>query len=101
MSSLPTLCALFTLEEGKGSWRLRLFPSGPPYVVAGLDLLGECAGLGAPEHASLDQLMIESRAGYQRRVLADGAIEITVTTEAASRALCKWLEALVASSRRL
>jgi hypothetical protein len=90
------LLALFTPEGGQDAvWRVRLFPAPPPCDVPSLTPEGEFLGLGAPNFDELDKHMLEARAAYRKRQHSSGVTEVTASTTAGSKALCKWVAALI------
>jgi hypothetical protein len=86
-------------EPEGDTWKLRLPPGPERGLIPGLDAAGEIAGLGEPDFAELDRRMVERRAGYQRRVLATGVVEVSATGQRAKGVVLDWLSDML--SRRL
>jgi hypothetical protein len=95
------MLVLFTpSDQHEACWRVRVFPPPVPGELPGLNQEGECDGLGFPDYTSLDDLMLRRRAGYGKRVHANGVTEITASSEAGGTALRDWVELLIEATRK-
>jgi len=97
------LLVLFTPADDAKTWRVRMFPIPLPDPVPGLSSDGECEGVLLGDLSplvALDQAMAHRKAGYQKRLHSSGAMELTATTDGAALALCEWVAALIAASKK-
>jgi hypothetical protein len=80
------------------TWTLRAAAGPERGLIPGLDAAGEITGLGAPDFDDLDRRMVERRAGYQRRVLATGIVEVSATGQRAKGVVLDWLSDMLSRS---
>ena len=91
---------LFTPEEEpEARWRVRVFPWPASSEVPGLNDVGEARGLPAPDFRGLDERMLAVRAGYTKRMHANGVMEINATGRG-GEALCEWVAELLKERRQ-